>query len=216
LKKRILLTMAILLIMTLSACNILSEDPAEENEEEIGTGEETEEESEGEEENDEEQETDDPEEEDAGEEEDDEDTDNGSDEGEDEEESAAAANLTTFYGTWEMEDEEATADTMILEVGKADAEDVVDQDEDFEYIRFGYKYSEYFPIEKIVEIEQLERENVYFIVTSYVEEEGGGGSTVEEGTGEESNYTIELVEENRLLLTYMNDEDVNEMWFTKE
>lgn len=215
-KKIILLSVAIVMIVTLSACNILTDDSGEENEEEIDNGEGIEEEPEEEEAEESEPEADEEEEE-SRETEEEEDEDLGNDQSEEDEDAVAVGNLTTFYGTWEMEDEEGAFDTMILEIAEAEAKVAKNQNEDFEYIRFGYKYSEFFPMEKIVEIKKLESPDAYFIVTSYVEEEAEeSGSMIGEGSREDSQYTIELIDGNRLLLTYMNDEDVNEMYFTKE
>lgn len=220
-KKRILLTAVILTILFVSACNILSEDPKEENEEEVGTGEQ-EEESPSEDEENEVVEEDEPEETGADESEEEDNNDENSDGDEESEEPAdpeeaeSAKKLAILYGTWEMEDEENSSDVMVLEISDAKAEVAGDQEDDFEYIRFGYKYSEFFPMEKIINIEKQEAENTYYITTVYVEdvEENGSGMNTDP-SDEETHYTIKLRDNNTLLLSHRNGEEVVEMQFNR-
>jgi len=220
--RKFLITIAVLSILLLTACNLTGEDPGEENEETVGTGEQDQNPSS----KDEESENDDMEEPSESSEDEDAEEDNNIDEegedsedgeeDEDSEDAEVTLKLQVFYGTWEMEDEDNTSDVMILEISDAKAEVAKDQEEDFEYIRFGYKYSEFFPMEKIIEIEELDSDNSYKITTVYIEEVGEDAHGMyQDLSEEETQYTMELSEENTLLLSHDNGEEVVEMEFKR-
>ena len=219
--KKILLAIAVLSIFLLIVWNLQEEDPVDENEEVIGTGEEEaegaseEEELGNEEEQEVEAELENPEIEDA-EEADKEAEEDTEEDSEDTDKEITPGQLEMFYGTWEKEHEEDAVDVMILQINGAEAEIAKDQEEDFEYIRFGYKSSEFFPMEKIIRIEKLESREAYYITTVYVEEaEGQNTGMYTELSDEETYYTIELRDENTLLLTHVNDDNVTEMKFNR-
>ncbi len=210
----------VLVMFLLVACNTGSEDPGEENTETVGIGEQQEDYSK--EPEDDEQEEKDPEDwEDGGEPEEEKDDadvreesekeDSGEDEGEEEEEEL---NLKEFYGMWEMEEDEDPFDVMVMEISEAEAERAKDQEEDFEYMRFGYQYSEFFPMEKVTEVEKSASGTVYAITTVVVEEaeEDVHGMGLE-SVGKETRYTLERLDDDNLLLTYESQGNVIEMKF---
>jgi len=125
------------------------------------------------------------------------------------------AKLQKFFGRWETE-EQKSEDMIILEMGKEQADDTNNSKDAFEYIRFGYEASGFFPMEKIIELEEHGSKNAYYITISYMEEnhENAGWSVVE--TEEVTTYLIELVEEDKMLLTYTDDEINREFYFHKK
>lgn len=125
------------------------------------------------------------------------------------------AKLQKFFGRWETEERESE-DLIILEMGKEDSSDMNNSKGAFEFIRFGYEASGFFPMEKIIELEEYGSKNAYYITISYLEEnhENAGWTVVE--TEEVTTYLIELVEENKMLLTYTDDEINREFYFHKK
>jgi hypothetical protein len=130
------------------------------------------------------------------------------------EEMNIAGNLQKFYGRWETR-EENPADKIILEMGLVDARDLHNSDEGFEYIRFGYEASEFFPREKITKTVE-NSSNSYVIRVDIMEEkyENGDWSVIETGNTEE--YQIELSDQNNMVLTYSDDGGKTEYVFYKQ
>ncbi len=122
--------------------------------------------------------------------------------------------LEKFYGRWETEEQNG-ADKIILEMGIIDSEEANYFDEKFEYIQFGFEDSGFFPRERIIETEVVELEKTYLITVSYAMEsqEIDGWDIVETEIAEE--YLIEYVNENKILLTYKDEEEETEYIFYK-
>jgi len=208
--KKILILAVILATIFLMSCNILSDDPEEELEDENGA----EEEQEGNEASDDEESDSNGNGEDQGsEDEDSEDDQNGDkdededeDENENDEESSADGNLKSFYGFWRLKSEEENgSEDLLLEIDFANAEEIDTIEEDFEYIRFGYENTEFFAMEEVIELEEQTPDMLYHITTSPIDDEVATSS-----------YAIELLDAETLRLTYLDSDEDNVMEFTKE
>ncbi len=128
---------------------------------------------------------------------------------------AGELNLQIFYGIWETE-EGTSEDTLILDVGRVEADALSNYDEEIEYIRFGYPGSEFFPRERIIEIEERGSENACTIVTLALEEDYESGKMTVVESDEIIVYDIELLDQGRLLLTYIGAGTNTEFYFIKK
>ncbi|NBG88862.1 hypothetical protein [Isachenkonia alkalipeptolytica] len=212
--KKILVLLVVGFMLLLAACNSTTEDPGEEAEDENGVAEEEVAEEEEEPADDTEEEV--SEEEDTDEEDTNEETEKDPEEDPEERDTAEGElNLESFYGRWEQEATEETGDPLILEIGMAEAEEAEDQEEAFEYIRFGYPGSAFFPMEKVMEVKSSEEADYDFVV-SPVLETGESGTTFEGDLDARYHYSIHWVDEDRLALIYHHpDEDAVEMIYNR-
>ncbi len=213
-KKQIVFAITILMLIGLVACNNRNEEPLEEteengleeNEEEGSREEESEEETAGTDGDEESGSGEEPAEDENGTDEAEENEENSDNDNNNEEESTQPENLTKFYGLWRLEsDQENDGDPLLLEIDLADAGNIENKTADFEYLRFGYESSEFFPMEEVVKIDRLGTADSYNITLSAIDDED-----------HTSRYSIELVDHITLVLVYLDTEEQKEMVFVKE